>query len=131
MIPKKKSNESKRIGKRRMSEDGKKVFRLGMLGLGTVGAGVAKILGESRPPLLDKTGLDIRLHKVAVRDMNKARALALDPKILTTDAMSVATDPDIDILVEVIGGIEPARSLLTAALKSGKSVITCSLGWPE
>ena len=103
-----------------------KKFKLGMIGLGTVGAGVAKILSESRPPLVDKTGLDIRLHKVAVRDLKKSRALALDPNLLTTDAMSVATDPEIDILVEVIGGIEPARTLLLAALKSGKSVVTAN-----
>ena len=103
-----------------------KKFKLGMIGLGTVGAGVAKLLSESRPPLVDKTGLDIRLHKVAVRDLKKARALALDPNLLTTDAMSVATDPEIDILVELIGGIEPARTLLLAALKSGKSVVTAN-----
>ena len=103
-----------------------KKFKLGMIGLGTVGAGVAKILSESRPPLVDKTGLDIRLHKVAVRDLKKSRALALDPSLLTTDAMSVATDPEIDILVELIGGIEPARTLLLAALKSGKSVVTAN-----
>jgi len=84
-----------------------KIFKLGMLGLGTVGAGVAKILRESRPPLVDKTGLDIRLHKIAVRDLKKARALPVDPALLTDDAMSVATDPEIDILVEVIGGIDP------------------------
>ncbi len=104
----------------------KKIVRLGMLGLGTVGAGVAKILSESRPPLLDKTGLDIRLHKVAVRDVKKARALALDPALLTTDAMAVATDPEVDIVVEVIGGIEPARALVTAALNAGKSVVTAN-----
>src|SRR5437868_6780646 len=104
----------------------KKIVRLGMLGLGTVGAGVAKILSESRPPLLDKTGLDVRLHKVAVRDVKKARALALDPALLTTDAMAVATDPEVDILVEVIGVIESARTLLTAALNAGKSVVTAN-----
>ncbi len=103
-----------------------KVIKIGMLGLGTVGAGVAKILSESRPPLRDKTGLDIRIHKVAVRDLKKARALNLDPNLLTTDAMAVANDPEIDILVEVIGGIEPARTLLLAALKSKKSIVTAN-----
>ncbi|HLX62770.1 MAG TPA: homoserine dehydrogenase [Planctomycetota bacterium] len=103
-----------------------KIFKLGMLGLGTVGAGVAKILRESRPPLVDKTGLDIRLHKIAVRDLKKARALPVDPALLTDDAMSVATDPEIDILVEVIGGIDPARTLLAAALNSAKSVVTAN-----
>jgi homoserine dehydrogenase len=97
-----------------------------MLGLGTVGAGVVRILRESRPSLSDKTGLDIRLHRVAVRDLKKARAAALDPALLTTDAHAVAVDPEVDILIEVIGGIEPARTLLLAALKAGKAVVTAN-----
>jgi len=106
--------------------DGNKIFRVGMLGFGTVGSGVAHILQESRPPLKDKTGLDIRLHKVAVRDLKKVRVASLDSALFTTNAMAVATDPEIDILVEVIGGIEPARTLLLAALKAGKSVVTAN-----
>ena len=94
--------------------------------MGTVGAGVVKILRESRPPLRDKTGLDIRLHRVAVRDLKKAREANIEPAILTTDALAVATDPEVDILIEVIGGIEPARSLLLAALKAGKTVVTAN-----
>jgi homoserine dehydrogenase len=83
-------------------------------------------LSDSRPPLKDKTGLDIVLHKIAVRDLKKARALSIDPSMVTTNAMAVATDPEVDILVEVIGGIEPARTLLLAALKAGKSVVTAN-----
>ena len=103
-----------------------KIFRVGLLGFGTVGSGVAQILTESRPPLKDKTGVDVRLHRIAVRDLKKARAVALDPALFTTDARSVVNDPEIDILVEVIGGIEPARTLLLQALKSGKSVVTAN-----
>jgi homoserine dehydrogenase len=109
-----------------MDNTGKKIVRVGMLGFGTVGSGVAQILKESRPPLKDKTGLDIRLHKIAVRDLKKARAAAVEPSLLTTDAQSVVNDPDIDVLVEVIGGIEPARGLLLQALKNGKSVVTAN-----
>lgn len=109
-----------------MSDGGKKVFRVGMLGFGTVGAGVAKILLESRPPLKDKTGLDIRLHRVAVRDAKKARAVNLDSAIVTTDTQSVVNDPEVDILVEVIGGIEPAKGLMLQALKNGKLVVTAN-----
>ena len=99
--------------------EGRSVVRVGLLGLGTVGAGVVQILRDSRPPLRDKTGLDIRLHRVAARDLKKARAVGLDPALLTTDAHAVAVvDPEVDILVEVIGGIEPARSLVLAALES-------------
>ena len=97
-----------------------------MLGFGTVGAGVAKILLESRPPLQDKTGLDIRLHKIAVRDLKKHRAVEVDPSLFTAHAESVVCDPEIDILVEVIGGIEPAKSLLLQALKMGKAVVTAN-----
>jgi homoserine dehydrogenase len=76
--------------------------------------------------LKDKTGLDIRLHKIAVRDIKKARAFSLDPSLFTTNAMAVASDPEVDILVEVIGGIEPAKSLLLTALRAGKSVVTAN-----
>jgi homoserine dehydrogenase len=109
-----------------LNDSSKKIFRVGMLGFGTVGSGVAQILSESRPPLKDKTGLDVRLHRVAVRDLKKARAAAADPAIFTTDPMSVVKDPEVDILVEVIGNIEPARTLLLEALKSGKSVVTAN-----
>ena len=109
-----------------MNDATRKIFRVGMLGFGTVGAGVAKILLDSRPPLQDKTGLDIRLHKVAVRDLRKPRAVALDPALFTENAAALAGDPEIDILIEVIGGIEPAKSLLLTALKSGKSVVTAN-----
>jgi homoserine dehydrogenase len=109
-----------------MDNGTKKIVRVGMLGFGTVGSGVAQILTESRPPLKDKTGLDIRLHKIAVRDLKKARAVNADPSLLTTNAEAVVNDPEVDVLVEVIGGIEPARGLLLKALKNGKSVVTAN-----
>src|SRR6185503_7761785 len=109
-----------------MDSVAQKILRVGMLGFGTVGSGVAKILLESRPPLQDKTGLDIRLHKIAVRDLKKARAVNLDASLFTTNPMAVATDPEVDLLVEVIGGIEPAKSVMLAALKAGKPVITAN-----
>ncbi len=109
-----------------MNNANRKVFRVGMLGFGTVGSGVAQLLLDSRPPLADKTGLDIRLHKIAVRDVKKARAVAIDPALFTTNAAAVAADPEVDILVEVIGGIEPARTLLLTALKAGKSIVTAN-----
>lgn len=103
-----------------------KVFRVGMLGFGTVGSGTAKIILESTPPLRDKTGIDIRLQRVAVRDPRKARPVAVDKSIVTTDFESVVNDPQVDIVVEVIGGIEPARTLILQALKNGKAVVTAN-----
>jgi homoserine dehydrogenase len=93
-----------------MDNASNKIVRVGMLGFGTVGSGVAQILNESRPPLKDKTGLDIRLHKIAVRDIKKARSVNADAALLTTNAEAVVNDPEVDVLVEVIGGIEPARA---------------------
>jgi len=109
-----------------MGNSSSKIFRVGVLGCGTVGSGVVKILQESRPPLKDKTGLDIRLHKVAETDEKKVRAVQLDPALWSRDAQAVISDPDIDILVEVIGGIEPARGFILAALKTGKAVVTAN-----
>lgn len=104
----------------------KKPFRVGILGCGTVGTGTAKIMLESKPSLKDKTGLDIRLHRIAEKDKAKARASGFDPKLFTGDALAVCNDPEIDLVVEVIGGIEPARSFILAALKAGKAVVTAN-----
>ncbi|MCZ7648277.1 MAG: homoserine dehydrogenase [Planctomycetota bacterium] len=108
------------------SSDGKKTFRIGMLGFGTVGAGVAQIVLHSQPSLKDKTGIDIRLHKIAVRDRKKRRAVSIDPGLFTADGEEVVNDPEVDIVVEVIGGIEPARGLLLKALANGKAVVTAN-----
>ena len=103
-----------------------RLFRLGLLGFGTVGSGAARIILDSTPPLKDKTGIDLRLHKIAVRDRGKPRAVALDPKLFTTDCEEVVNDPEVDIVVEVMGGLEPARSLLLKALQNGKAVVTAN-----
>jgi homoserine dehydrogenase len=97
---------------------------VGLLGLGTVGAGVAAILTspEGRHPLVAQ--LDLR--RVAVRDPARARPLAIDPAIVGTNAEAVIDDPAVEIVVEVIGGIEPARSLILRAIAAGKSVVTAN-----
>src|SRR3546814_6013613 len=71
-----------------------------------------------------RTGLRLQGTRIAVRDVGKARSVALPSELLTTDARSIVDDPDIDVIVEVIGGMEPARELILAALKAGKPVIT-------
>ncbi|MEM9904242.1 MAG: homoserine dehydrogenase [Cyanobacteria bacterium P01_D01_bin.44] len=100
------------------------VFKVGLLGLGTVGTGTAKILldAERRHPLLQS----LTIHKVGVRTLDKPRAVDLPKACFTTDLTSIVTDPDIDIVVEVMGGLEPARSLILKALQHGKHVVTAN-----
>ena len=97
---------------------------IGLLGLGTVGAGVASILQtpEGRHPLI----ADLDLVHVAVRDRNRTRPIALDENILTTSPEAVVDDPAVDVVVEVMGGIEPARTLIMRAIAAGKSVVTAN-----
>ncbi|MBT9311182.1 homoserine dehydrogenase [Leptothoe kymatousa] len=100
------------------------VFKVGLLGLGTVGTGTAKILLDAarRHPLLET----LEIHKVGVRSLDKPRAVDLPEACLTTDLEAIVTDPDIDIVVEVIGGLEPARSLILEAIEDGKHVVTAN-----
>ncbi|TNY36985.1 homoserine dehydrogenase [Thermomonospora catenispora] len=102
-----------------------KPLRVALLGCGTVGSEVVRLLHEQAADLTARIGAPLELAGVAVRRIDKARA-HVTPDLLTTDAMSLVTREDVDIVVEVIGGIEPARSLLLAAMKSGKSVVTAN-----
>ncbi len=97
---------------------------IGLLGLGTVGAGVAAILAspEGRHPLVAQ----LALRRVAVRDPARPRPVTLDPGLITTDPEAVVRDPTVDIVVEVMGGLEPARTLILAAIAAGKSVVTAN-----
>jgi homoserine dehydrogenase len=97
---------------------------VGMLGCGTVGTGVVRLLTDHADQIAARVGIPIELGPVAVRDTGRRRDVQIDG--LTSDAHSVTTDPDVDIVVEVIGGIEPARSLIVEALESGKSVVTAN-----
>ena len=97
---------------------------VGLLGLGTVGGGVASILlsPEERHPLVKQ----LELVRVAVRDPKRPRPVELPAERLTTDPQAVISDPAVNVVVEVIGGIEPARSLILQAIKAGKSVVTAN-----
>jgi homoserine dehydrogenase len=97
---------------------------VGLLGLGTVGAGVAAILNspEGRHPLVG----ELALRKVAVRDLNRPRPVELAPELLSTDPEAVVDDPAVEIVVEVIGGLEPARTLILRAIAAGKPVVTAN-----
>lgn len=99
---------------------------IGILGFGTVGAGVAVGLINNRAPLAERTGIDIVLRKIADLDITTDRGVVVPPEVLTTDAMAVINDPSIDIIVEVIGGCGIAKKLVCAALEAGKPVVTAN-----
>jgi homoserine dehydrogenase len=102
-----------------------KVLRVALLGCGVVGTQVARLLAEQADDLAVRSGARLELAGIAVRRLSHPRP-GVDPALLTTDAVGLATRPDVDIVIEVIGGIEPARSLILAAMESGKSVVTAN-----
>lgn len=104
----------------------KNEISIGLLGLGTVGVGVAKILHQHQQDLRHKLGADVTIKKVLIKNMNKERATTLDPAVFTTDVNEILSDSSLDIIVEVMGGIEEARSAIEKALKSGKQVVTAN-----
>ena len=101
-----------------------KKIGIGLLGLGTVGQGVANIISDpnDRHPLVG----ELELLGVAVRDLHKERDISFPDSILTTNPIEIINNPNIQIVVEVIGGIEPAKSLIIQAIKAGKSVVTAN-----
>jgi len=102
-------------------------LRVALLGCGAVGSQVFRLLGEQAGDLAMRVGAPLQVAGVAVRDPGgRARASGVPPELVTTDAMRLVTRPDVDIVVEMIGGIEPARSLLLAAMETGKSVVTAN-----
>jgi homoserine dehydrogenase len=98
--------------------------RVGLLGCGNVGAPLVELIDRRRDDIAQRTGLRLEVTRVAVRSLAKERPVELPEGVLTRDAAGLVVDPDIDIVVEVIGGIEPARELILAALKAGKPVVT-------
>ena len=94
-----------------------------MLGYGNVGAAVVALIAENGDTIAARTGLRLEVSRVAVSDLSKARTGFTG---FTTDAASVAVDPDVDLIVEVMGGLQPAKDLVLAALKAGKPVVTAN-----
>jgi len=102
-------------------------LRVALLGCGTVGSEVFRLLREQASDLAARVGAPLQVAGVAVRDPGgRALAAGVGRDLVTTDAMALVTRPDVDIVVEMIGGIEPARELLLAAMRTGKSVVTAN-----
>src|SRR5262245_13014592 len=99
---------------------------IGLLGCGTVGGAVIRLLQANAEQIRHRTGVAFRLAAVAVADQSKPSDLPLEPGILTGDARAVVADERVDAVVEVIGGIEPARTLLLEAIRRGKSIVTAN-----
>ena len=102
------------------------VINVGLMGLGVVGTGVAAALLRKSPSLSDVSGRPLRLRKVLVRDLSRPRDVDLPPGLITANAEDILADPDIHILVEVMGGMVPAEGYLEQALSAGKHVITAN-----
>ena len=99
---------------------------VGLLGFGTVGAGVAEGLLKNREVIAQRLGADIVLKKIADLDTTTDRGITVPPGVLTTDALSVIHDPGIEVIVELIGGTGIAKTFVLEALKSGKNVVTAN-----
>ncbi|MBA4373434.1 MAG: homoserine dehydrogenase [Thermodesulfovibrio sp.] len=102
------------------------MINVGIIGFGTVGTGTAKILINNRAVIRERTGIDINLKKIADLDIKKDRGIKLKKGVLTTDAHAVIDDPEIDVIVELVGGTTIARDLVLMALRAGKHVVTAN-----
>jgi homoserine dehydrogenase len=98
--------------------------RIGLLGCGNVGAALVPLVARQADTIAARTGVRLEITRVAVRNLSRDRGITLADGVLTRDAMAVVNDPDVDLVVEVIGGIEPARELIATALNAGKPVVT-------
>jgi homoserine dehydrogenase len=101
-------------------------LRVAVLGCGSVGSQVVRLLGEQAGDLAARVGAPVELVGVAVRRLDATRDIEVPDGLLTTDATALVARDDVDLVVEVIGGIEPARTLILSALENGKSVVTAN-----
>src|SRR6266481_1742754 len=104
----------------------KQIINVGIIGLGTVGSGALRILRENAELIRRRVGVTIDVTRVAVRDVRRDRGIAVPAAMLTTDPFQIIEDPNIDIVVELIGGYEPARDLILSAIARGKHVVTAN-----
>ena len=103
-----------------------KEISLGLIGFGTIGSGVIKLLRDNAELLQDRLGAKLVIKKIGDLDLHTPRAVSVDSAILTTDARSILNDPGIDIVIELMGGYEPARTFILEALHNKKHVVTAN-----
>jgi homoserine dehydrogenase len=103
-----------------------RTLRIGLLGCGNVGSSVVRLLRDHADDIAMRAGCRLEVTRVAVRDPARARDVPLDPATVTADASVVVDDPEVDIVCELIGGIDPARSLIVRAFANGKPVVTAN-----
>ena len=101
-------------------------INVGIIGFGTIGSGVIKILQDNGDIIRKRLGATVEVVKIADLDITADRGIKVDPKLLTTDAQEVISHPEVNIVVELIGGYEPARSLILRAIEAGKNVVTAN-----
>ncbi len=101
-------------------------LKIGLLGLGTVGTGIVKMIENNREDISQKTGYNVEVTRIAVRNLNKKRDVQLPNAQFTDDPNEVIHDPEIDIIIEVMGGIEQTKQYILAALNEGKHVVTAN-----
>ena len=99
---------------------------VGIIGFGTIGSGVVKILQDNSDIIKKRLGVIVEVTKIADLDITTDRGIKVNPKILTTDAQEVINHPEVNVIVELIGGYEPARSLILQAINAGKHVVTAN-----
>lgn len=103
-----------------------KKISIGLLGLGVVGSGVIKIIEDHQEELVHQLGRGVQVEKVLVRDIEKARKIEVDDALLTTDCAEVIDNPNIDVVIEVMGGVDIARDYILQSLQAKKHVVTAN-----
>jgi homoserine dehydrogenase len=103
-----------------------KIIHLGLLGVGTVGTGIAKILINNESLIISKLGAKLNLKRAADLDIKKDRGVSFGKGVLTTNPLDVVNDPEIDIVLEMIGGVTIAKDLILKAIENGKHVVTAN-----
>lgn len=103
-----------------------KPINIGLLGVGTVGGGTFDVLKRNKVVIARRAGREINVKMIADRDLDKARALAGDDVVVTDDGYAVVNSPDIDVVVELIGGSTIAKELILKAIENGKHVVTAN-----
>ncbi|XQY91287.1 homoserine dehydrogenase [Metabacillus sp. HB246100] len=101
-------------------------IQVGLLGLGTVGSGVVKIIEDHQDKLMHQVGCPVKVTKILVKDLEKSRQVEIKKEMLTTNVEDVIYNPDIDVVIEVMGGVEETRNHLIGALQAKKHVVTAN-----